>query len=238
MKALKRLAPLALCIFAAAAAAPQAQARGIRDDADMAGEKARASFAFGMTVGYDFLEAGLEIDYAAFVEGLMAAMEGSEGDPLPMTRREALEAVQIAFESAMERQRAQMRAREDAFLAENAAAPGVIQTASGLQHVELERGSGPMPSAGDAVIIHYEGTFLGGEVFDSSRMRDEPATFPLAMVIPGLAEGIQLMAVGGRHRFYIPSRLAYGARGDDWGIVPPFATLIFTVELLGIAGAE
>jgi len=225
---MKHLA-IVLCLFLAGL---EAQARGIRDDIDMVGETARTSYAFGMTVGLDLRQAGLELDYAAFLEGLMAAMERDEGD-LMLERDEALELVQVAFERAMERQGEELRLREELFLAANAAVPGMLQTESGLQYMVLEQGDGPRPSATDTVIVHYEGMLADGTVFDSSVLRGSPEIIPLEMVIPGWTEGIQLMNVGSRFRLYIPSRLAYGARGAGQ-VIPPFATLIFTIELLGI----
>jgi len=220
---------LILCLFLVGM---EAHARGIREDVDMVGERARTSYAFGMTVGLDLRQAGLEMDYAAFIEGLMAAMERDEADLL-LERDEALELVQIAFERAMERQSEELRIREELFLAANAAEPGVQQTESGLQFVVLEQGDGPIPSAYDVVLVNYQGMLTDGSIFDSSYLRGAPEVIPLQMVIPGWSEGIQLMNVGSRFRFYIPSRLAYGARGAGQ-IIPPFATLIFTIELLEI----
>ena len=225
---MKHLAIL-LCLFLVGL---EAQARGIRDDIDMVGERARTSYAFGMTVGLDLRQAGLELDYAAFVEGLMAAMERDEGELL-MDRQEALELVQTAFERAMERQAEELRILEELFLAGNAGVPGIIQTESGLQYTVIERGDGPVPQEGATVLVHYEGMLTDGTVFDSSILRGSPEVIPLAMVIPGWSEAIQLMNVGSRYRFYIPSRLAYGVHGAGQ-VIPPFATLIFTIELLGI----
>jgi len=225
---MKRFA-LILCLFLAGL---EIHARGIREDIDMVGERARTSYAFGMTVGLDLRQAGLELDYAAFIEGLMAAMERDEGELL-LDRYEAMELVHVAFETAMERRAAELRILEEMFLAANAAVPGVTQTESGLQFVVLEPGDGPRPAATDTVLVHYEGTLIDGTVFDSSFMRDFPEVIPLEMVIPGWVEGIQLMNVGSKFRFYIPSDLAYGARGAGH-VIPPFATLIFTIELLAI----
>ena len=206
------------------------QANGIREDVDFTGGKARTSYAFGMAVGDDLKQSGLEIDYYAFSEGLKAAMENSE---TIMDRDEALEIVQDAFESAMRKQNAALREKEELFLAENAARPGVQTTESGLQYLILEEGSGPQPAEDDIVRVHYEGTLIDGTVFDSSYERDDPEEIPLDMVIPGWAEGIMLMKVGGKHRLYLPSDLAYGERGAGQ-VIPPYSTLIFTVELMGI----
>jgi len=210
------------------------QANGIREDVDFTGGKARTSYAFGMAVGDDLKQSGLEIDYYAFSEGLKAAMENSE---TIMDRDEALEIVQDAFESAMKKQNAELREKEELFLAENAARPGIQTTESGLQYVILKEGSGPKPADGDTVRVHYEGALTDGTVFDSSYERDEPEEIPLDMVIPGWAEGIMLMSVGGKYRIFLPSDLAYGERGAGQ-VIPPYSTLVFTVELLDIVTEE
>jgi len=206
------------------------QANGIREDVNFTSEKSRTSYAFGMTVGGDLEQTGLEIDYYAFTEGLKAAMERGE---TIMDRDEALEIVQDAFENAMRKQNAVLKEKEELFLAENAARPGVQTTESGLQYVILEEGTGPKPAEADIVRVHYEGALTDGTIFDSSYERDEPEEIPLDMVIPGWAEGIMLMNVGGKHRIYLPSELAYGERGAG-SVIPPYSTLVFTVELLDI----
>ncbi len=118
------------------------------------------------------------------------------------------------------------------FLEENAKREGVQTTASGLQYEILQEASGEKPtSAGSRVTVHYEGSLINGNVFDSSYKRNQPATFGLNQVITGWTEGVQLMNKGAKYRFFIPSELGYGARGAG-GSIPPHATLIFDVELL------
>ena len=119
------------------------------------------------------------------------------------------------------------------FLAENAKREGVKTTASGLQYEVLEATIGQKPKATDSVRVHYEGTLIDGTVFDSSYKRGESIAFPLNGVIKGWTEGLQLMSVGSKYKFFIPYQLAYGERGAGASI-PPYAALIFTVELLGI----
>ncbi len=120
-----------------------------------------------------------------------------------------------------------------AFLAENKSVDGVVETPSGLQYLILTEGDGPSPSATDRVTVHYEGKLLDGTVFDSSYERGEPYGTRLNEVIAGWTEGVQLMAVGSKFRFFIPANLAYGERGSGADIGPN-ATLIFEVELLAI----
>lgn len=119
------------------------------------------------------------------------------------------------------------------FLAENAKQPDVHVTASGLQYIILEEGTGPKPKATDVVEVHYNGTFIDNKTFDSSYSRGEPTSFPLNGVIAGWTEGVQLMSVGSRYKFYIPYHLAYGERGYP-GAIPDHSALIFEIELLDI----
>ena len=118
------------------------------------------------------------------------------------------------------------------FLAENALREGVITTASGLQYEVLKMGKGKKPKATDNVKVHYHGTLINGTVFDSSVDRNEPITFGLTQVIAGWTEALQLMPVGSKFKLYIPQQLGYGSQ--QAGSIPPYSTLIFEVELLGI----
>jgi len=127
------------------------------------------------------------------------------------------------------------KAAGEKFLAENAKKPGVIVTASGLQYKILKTGKGPKPTATDTVTVNYRGTLLNGTEFDSSYKRGKPVSFPLNGVIKGWTEGLQLMNVGSKYKFFIPADLAYGAHGAGPTIAPN-STLIFEVELLGIKG--
>lgn len=124
---------------------------------------------------------------------------------------------------------------EAQFMADNRNAEGVVTTASGLQYQIVQEGTGPRPGPNDTVTIDYTGTLLDGTVFDSSVQRGEPITYPLTGFIQGWQEGVQLMPVGSKFRFWIPPELAYGTRGSG-SVIPPNATLVFDVELLGIGG--
>lgn len=120
-----------------------------------------------------------------------------------------------------------------AFLASNKQKSGIIELPSGLQYEVLTQGNGPKPAESNKVTCHYHGTLIDGTVFDSSVQRGQPASFPLNMVIKGWTEGLQLMSVGSKWRFYIPPHLGYGDR-QVGPVIGPNSTLIFEVELLGI----
>ena len=136
------------------------------------------------------------------------------------------------FQMKNEKSSSSLKAGQD-FLETNKQKPGVISLPSGLQYEVITEGNGIKPLASNKVTCHYHGTLIDGTVFDSSVKRGQPATFPLNMVIKGWTEGLQLMAVGSKWRFFIPPQLAYGDRqtGSDIG---PNSTLIFEVELLGV----
>ena len=124
-------------------------------------------------------------------------------------------------------------AQGQAFLKENAAKPGIHTTPSGLQYKVLAEGHGKSPKATDTVLVHYRGTTIDGQEFDSSYKRNEPISFPLNGVIPGWTEGVQLMKEGGKIQLFIPSNLAYGSRGAG-GVIAPDSTLVFDIELLKV----
>ncbi len=121
----------------------------------------------------------------------------------------------------------------EAFLAENKLRPEVVTTESGLQYEILQAGEGAKPTASNTVTCHYHGTLIDGTVFDSSVKRGQPASFPLNMVIKGWTEGLQLMPLGSKFRFFIHPTMAYGERQVS-AQIGPNSTLIFDVELLGI----
>jgi FKBP-type peptidyl-prolyl cis-trans isomerase len=164
--------------------------------------------------------------------------DGSKGEP--KLKPEELEAgIQRADAIASERMTAALERRKQAgaeYLAKAAAEPGAVKTDSGLVFRSLSEGSGASPTENDTVRVHYEGRFVDGKVFDSSRERNQPAEFPLFGVIPCWGEGVQKMKVGGTARLVCPSELAYGDRGNP-PQMPGGSTLVFDIELLDIVGA-
>ena len=119
------------------------------------------------------------------------------------------------------------------FLEANKQKPGIVSLPSGLQYEIMVEGDGPKPTQFNKVTCHYHGTLINGTVFDSSVLRGQPAAFPLNMVIKGWTEGVQLMPVGSKWRFFIPPHLGYGEQQVS-SLIGPNSTLIFEVELLGI----
>jgi FKBP-type peptidyl-prolyl cis-trans isomerase FklB len=172
-----------------------------------------------------------------FAQAITDVLKGNE---LKVSHREAQTIVQEYFqkqEQKLQAERAEKgKAHKEAgekFLAENGKKAEVVTLPSGLQYQVLKEGNGKKPSAKDTVMCHYEGTLIDGTVFDSSYQRGEPATFPLQQVIAGWTEGLQLMQEGAKYRFFIPYRLAYG-EGGAGASIPPFAALIFDVELIQV----
>jgi len=204
---------------------------------DLESTEVLAGYSIGVNIGLNLASQGIlgsDIDNAALVQGIRDAID----DSILLSDEEivaALEQYSLLMEQRAEEQLAGMAQAGQDFLNDNAMQPGVVTTASGLQYLVLEEGAdrtAAMPLATDEVMVHYHGTMIDGTVFDSSVDRGEPISFPLDGVIPGWTEGLQLMRVGDKFRFFIPSELAYGASGA--GPIPPFSTLIFDVELLGI----
>ena len=192
--------------------------------------ESKLSYGLGMMIGERVLKQYGELDYELLVQGMKAQQAGEE---TLLTMDEAQAALQAQQEEVAAAAAAVAKEKGDGFLTENKAREGVMVTDSGLQYEVLTEGTGPKPTADDTVSVHYVGTLMDGTEFDSSIARGEPASFPLKGVIPGWTEGLQLMTVGSKYRFVIPSDLAYGERGAGQAIGPG-ETLVFEVELLEI----
>ena len=193
----------------------------------------KLSYALGLIIGNNLK--GMNIEGLITGEFTRAVEQVLNGDKLEMTEVQAQGPVQ---EFLREQQEAAGKAAREAgenFLAENAKREGVKVTETGLQYEVLTPALGIKPTPTDTVTCHYEGRLIDGTVFDSSYRRGEPASFPLQGVIRGWTEGLQLMSIGSKFRFFIPFDLAYGAQGAG-GSIPPYAALIFDVELIGIDG--
>lgn len=198
----------------------------------------KVSYALGLGIGQQLAQMGAsDLNIDDFADAIKDVIKGNE---LKVPHKDAQTIVQEYFRQQEERinairaeQGKAAKAEGEKFLAENGKKEGVVTLKSGLQYEVLREGNGKKPKATDQVKCHYEGTLINGQVFDSSYKRNEPAVFPLNQVIPGWTEGLQLMQEGAKYRFYIPYILAYGESGAG-GSIPPFATLIFDVELLEV----
>jgi FKBP-type peptidyl-prolyl cis-trans isomerase FklB len=198
----------------------------------------KVSYALGIGIGHQLANmGGQELNIDDFAQAVKDVLGGKD---LKIKSSEAQHIVQQFFaeqEQKINKQRAEAgKAHKEAgekYLAENAKKDGIVTLPSGLQYQVLKEGNGKKPSAKDQVKCHYEGFLIDGTVFDSSVQRGEPAVFGLQQVIAGWTEGLQLMQEGAKYRFFIPYRLAYG-EGGAGSSIPPFAALIFDVELIEV----
>lgn len=197
----------------------------------------KVGYLIGGDVGRSLAPLKDEFDMQPFLDGVRVVLEGGE----PLLSAADAQALRASFSARVQSQM-QAKAAEAgrrnasegaAFLAKNGAEAGVVTTASGLQYRVLRQGAGPRPLPTSRVRVQYQGTLLDGTVFDSSYERGRPAEFGLDGVIAGWTEGLGLMPVGGKYRFWIPGSLAYGDKGSP-GSIPPNATLVFDVELLQV----
>jgi FKBP-type peptidyl-prolyl cis-trans isomerase FkpA len=192
--------------------------------------KDKVGLMIGADVGRSLASIQDEIDMPVFLQAVRTMMSAAK----PLLTDAELDEIRDAFAKTRASQDARRNAEAGAaFLAKNRAEPGVITTSSGLQYRVLRQGNGRRPRISERVRVHYEGTLLQGKVFDSSYQRGQPAVFALNEVIAGWTEGLMLMPVGAKYRFWVPGSIAYGERGSPPNIGPN-ETLVFDVELLGM----
>ena len=218
---------------------------GVADASGLTTDAQKFGYTIGVDLGRSLQPVKDEVDLASLKQGIDDVYANPK-DPskLKLDDKAREEVKQTVAKKMQEKQvaerteQAKKGVEEGAkFLAENGKKAGVKTTASGLQYEVITEGKGAHPKTSDKVTVHYKGTLLNGETFDSSYDRNQPVTFPLANVIPGWTEGVQLMTVGSKYKFYIPSALGYGERGAG-AKIGPNATLIFEVELLAIEKPE
>jgi FKBP-type peptidyl-prolyl cis-trans isomerase FklB len=189
------------------------------------------SYAIGVNIGQSLKQQGLEsIDLNLLKAAMADVMAGSE---LKISADQCMPVIMNSMKRVQEKKYAPIKAEGEKFLTENAKKEGVVKLPSGLQYSIMKKGEGEIPKATDKVNVHYHGTLINGNIFDSSVDRGTPAQFGVTQVIAGWVEALQLMPVGSKWKLFIPSNLAYGERGAGENI-PPFSTLIFEVELLSI----
>jgi FKBP-type peptidyl-prolyl cis-trans isomerase FkpA len=206
-------------------------------------EVQKQSYSLGASIGMymqrnleEHDKLGLSLDKDLILSGFVDSIDGKS-----VIEKEEIQALLMNLDASMkEKQQAAALAASETSLAEgakfledNAKKEGVQVTESGIQYLVITEGEGDKPAATDTVKVHYKGTFLNGEEFDSSYKRNEPAVFPLNRVIKGWTEGVQLMPVGAKYQFTIPSDLAYGPNGNPPNI-PGNSVLQFEIELLEI----
>ena len=197
----------------------------------------KISYIIGEDIGFSFQREGYDIDIDVLVEALKAAATGKSENLLTETEKNEVmmrwqQEMQAKKQAQMAEQGKKARAEGAAFMEVNRNNPGVFETKSGLQYQVIKGAEGRKPAATDTVHVHYHGTLLNGQVFDSSVERGEPISCPLNQVIAGWTEGVQLMSIGSKYKFFIPADLAYGDQAV--GTIPAGSTLIFEVELLDI----
>jgi len=191
----------------------------------------KVSYALGLSLGNNLLGSGVTaLDYAKLAKGIQDVMEQKEPE---ISYQDAQTIINDFFQALQAKVSEAGQSEGKTFLESNAKRAEVVTLASGLQYEVMTAGTGATPKASDSVKVHYHGSLIDGTVFDSSVKRGEPATFGVTQVISGWVEALQLMPVGSKWKLFIPSDLAYGAKGAGQAIAP-FSTLIFEVELLDI----
>ncbi|GIU13017.1 MULTISPECIES: FKBP-type peptidyl-prolyl cis-trans isomerase [unclassified Shewanella] len=194
----------------------------------------QASYGVGRQLGEQLAANSFEgIDISAVQLGLSDAFEGKESVVSMQDMQIAFTEISQRIQKVQEAAAAAASEEGDKYLADNGAREGVVTLDSGLQYEIITEGNGDKPGYDSTVRTHYHGTFISGDVFDSSVARGEPAEFPVSGVIAGWTEALQLMPTGSKWRLFVPQHLAYGERGAG-AAIPPYSTLVFEVELLDI----
>lgn len=189
------------------------------------------SYAIGVNIGQSFKGQNLnELNLALFQKALEDVLKGR---PTTMDYNQSMAVIQKYFQGLQAKKYEAVKTAGQKFLADNKSKPGIVSLPSGMQYQILKAGEGAKPLATDKVKVHYHGTTIDGQVFDSSVDRGEPISFVLNGLIPGWIEALQLMPIGSKWKLFIPYNLAYGEAGSG-AKIPPFSTLIFDVELLDI----
>jgi FKBP-type peptidyl-prolyl cis-trans isomerase FklB len=211
--------------------------KGVNSKIDLNSQKTKRSYAMGYNFGNNLKDLKNQLDTNALLKGISDSLEGGKA----LLKEEEIRKTLMEFQQEMikkQQEKNQKIAETNKkisadFLKKNARKKGVKTTKSGLQYEIIKEGTGKTPLPTDIVVVNYRGTLLNGQEFDSSYKRGKPAEFQLNRVIPGWVEGLQLMKVGAKYRFYIPSNLAYKDRGAG-NLIGPGQLLIFDVELLEI----
>jgi FKBP-type peptidyl-prolyl cis-trans isomerase FklB len=204
-------------------------------------DKEKISYAIGVDLGANFKAQNIDINPATLQRGLNDMISGGK---LAMTKEQVAATLMAFQKNMMAKQKAVFDAMSAknlqdgaAFLAANKTKTGVVTTASGLQYKVVTPGKGDAPKDNDTVTVDYQGTFINGQVFDSSYKRGKPVTFPVSEVIPGWTEALKLMQPGEVVEIYVPANLAYGERGMG-NVIGPNQTLVFKIHLISVKKAS
>lgn len=191
-----------------------------------------ASYAFGLSIGANLAKTHMDFDWDSFLRGVK---EGASGQPTSLSAEEVQNIVTQALTEARGRRALANQSAEKAFFESNARKTGVVVAAQGLQYEVLTQGSGTSPRDADVVSLKYRATLADGTEFENRT--DKAIDVPVAKLLPGVAQGVKLMAPGARYRLYLPSPLAYGEKGRGENIEPNMP-LVYEVELLGVTPAK
>ena len=201
--------------------------------ANLSNEKGKYSYAIGYNTGFNFKRDNLELDMDSFIAAMEDALNGVDSKLTPEETQIVFQNLRESLQKKRQDLAAENKKKGEAFLSKNKKAEGVITTPSGLQYKIISKGDSAIkPKSSDTVKVNYAGKFIDGKEFDSSYKRKEPATFKVDRVIRGWIEGLQLMTVGSKYEFFIPSDLGYGPEGSQ--AIPGNSVLVFEVELLEI----
>jgi FKBP-type peptidyl-prolyl cis-trans isomerase FkpA len=227
---MKKLNALVTILFALTLSACADAAKKEKKAAEMTPEQ-KTLHSLGVLMSQNISSFNLTPEEAEFVKQGLA--DGINGKVKPADVQGEVPKLQELERTRVTAKNEKLAAEGTAYLDKTSKETGVTKTTSGMLVKHTQPGNGPSPSATDQVKVHYEGRLIDGKVFDSSKQRGEPATFPLNGVIPCWTEGLQTMKVGGKAQLTCPPNLAYGPSGSP-PTIPPQATLVFDVELLDI----
>lgn len=195
-------------------------------------DKAKVSYAIGQNIAKNIKAQNIELDPKVVGYAVESGLKGDKAELSDEEMQKAIQNLQQAAQAKAMEDAQKNKGVSDEFLTKNKAKPNIKTTASGLQYEVLKDGKGKKPSLKDKVTVHYTGTLVSGQKFDSSHDRGQPAEFPVNGIIKGWQEALQMMPEGSVYRLYIPPDLAYGAQAQPG--IPPFSVLVFDVELLKV----
>ncbi|MCL2154558.1 MAG: FKBP-type peptidyl-prolyl cis-trans isomerase [Leptospirales bacterium] len=201
--------------------------------ANLSNEKGKYSYAIGYNVGSGMARDNLDLDMDSFIAAVEDALNGVDSKLSPEEAQTVMQNLMASLQKKRQDLAAENKKKGEEFLSQNKKKEGVITTPSGLQYKIISKGDSEIkPKSSDTIKVHYAGKFIDGKEFDSSHKRKEPTQFKADQVIRGWTEGLQLMTVGSKYEFFIPSDLGYGPNGNQ--AIPGNSVLIFEVELLEI----